>query len=63
VEVGHVQSVQSSEYIQVYFHAHMLKRLLGASSLSFLKLPSFLFIYGIAANLKYLPRISTKLVA
>ena len=63
VLVGRVHSVQSSQYIPPYFHAHLPKILLGATSLSRLKLPSFPFIYGVVADLIDLPRISTKLVA
>jgi len=53
VQVRRVHSVQSSEYILAYFHAHLQKILLGANSLFRLKLPSFLFIYGVVADLKY----------
>ena len=62
VLVGRVHLVQSSAYILAYFHTYLPKVLLGASSLSWLKLPSFLFIYGIVVDLIYLPRIAIKLV-
>ena len=49
--------VQSSEYIPAYFHTYIPKILPVASSLSRLNLSSVLFIYGIVADLIYLPQM------
>ena len=60
MKVSRVYSVESGEYVAVYFHPNLVKIVGDMSVLSLLVLPPLLRIIGVVAWLIYVSRILTK---